>query len=141
MTVDSTTTIAHRNDVEVRVVRHAVPAPERSIEVFEGERLVAFTHQLARLDARAALPSRDAALTAALATLQRVAPDLVGNVEVQWIEPHDEGVIRGMKVKTRQADGRYAWVVVGAKGETITFERDVVWSEGMSRRMTEQLLQ
>ena len=41
----------------------------------------------------------------------------------------------------RQADGRYAWVVVGANAEAITFERDVVWSEGMSRRLTQQLLQ
>lgn len=141
MTIDPTTTTARRNDVEVRIVSHPLAAPERSIEVFAGARLVAFTHQLARFDARDAMPTREAAHAAALATLQRVAPDLLDGLELQWIEPHDEGAIRGMKVKTRQADGRYAWVVVGANAEAITFERDVVWSEGMSRRLTQQLLQ
>jgi hypothetical protein len=138
--LSSTTNPALRNEREVRVVRYSVAAPERSIEVFAADRLGAFAYQLERLDARDCLPSHDDAHAAALALLVRVAPDLVGRLALQWIEVHDEGSVRGVKVKLRQSDGRYAWVVVGAGGEPITFERDVVWSEDMGQRLTEQLL-
>ena len=94
------------------------------------------------------LPTRDAAQQVAMRFVAEVAPDLEGKLEVLWVEPHSEtfqverqsATLTGMKVKTRQPDGRYAWVIVGAQDTVITFERDIVWNFNMSERTTEKWL-
>lgn len=93
------------------------------------------------------LLDRPASQRAADAFLACHAEDLVGRVRVLWIEPHEEivnaegrEVITGMKVKMRQNDGRYAWVIIGAGEEVITFERDIVWNTSRSERSTEKWL-
>ena len=126
---------ARRGDAAVTIVRFGSAATSDYVTlVSEADRIVAFVRVLARLDARDALPSPDVARATAMALFARIAPDLVDGIEVSWIEPHDEATVRGMKVKCRQRDGRHAWVVVGANREPITFERDVVWSDGIGRR-------
>lgn len=93
------------------------------------------------------LPGKSHSQRVADAFLVRHAPDLLERVRVLWIEPHEEvvtaeerEVVTGMKVKMRQDDGRYAWVIVGTEGEVITFERDIVWNTSMSERSTEKWL-
>ena len=110
-------------------------------------RLLGMTRMEARL-AVGGLPDRETARTVAEEFLADAAPDLHGAVEVLWIEPHDETiavdgrdvVVSGMKVKCRDQSGTYAWVIVGPRSEVVTFERDVIWNDDMSRRETEQWL-
>ncbi len=94
------------------------------------------------------IPDREKARTVAEEFVADAAADLHGGLDVLWIEPHDETitadgcdvVITGMKVKCRDQSGTYAWVIVGPCNEVITFERDVIWNDDMSRRETEQWL-
>lgn len=97
----------------------------------------------------AALPGQAAAQAAADAFLRTHAPDLLHSREVHWIKPHDETLHRhgrahtlaGMKVKMRnRQDGRWFWVIVGAGGRPIVFERDIVWLRFPGKRQTEQWL-
>ena len=118
-----------------------------------GERLKGFTQMDATLS-QGQLPSETQAEKAAIAYLQKVAPDLLPSMQIQWIKPHDEQIqvqgeagrpqavtITGMKVKCyNPGDGRYFWVIVGANNQIITFERDIVWSNNMGRRETEKWL-
>lgn len=105
------------------------------------------------LDVQGELPSRDRANTVAIQFLKRHAPDLIANMQVSWIDPHDELIrdasgaravekrITGMKVKCRNgADGTWFWVIVGPKEQVITFERDIVWVTFPGRRKTEKWL-
>lgn len=66
-----------------------------------------------------------------------------------WIEVHDEEVhinnsiiiVQGMKYKCyNKLEDNYAWVIVGFDGNIITFERDILWSNGMQKRVTEKWL-
>lgn len=100
-------------------------------------------------DADAPLPGEDEARAAADAFLRAHAPDLLGKRELHWIRPHDETVLkggqphklRGMKVKMRnRSDGRWFWVIVGAQGRPIVFERDIVWLNFPGKRQTEKWL-
>ncbi|PAT34477.1 hypothetical protein CK620_09165 [Vandammella animalimorsus] len=100
-------------------------------------------------DADAPLPGRAQAQAVAEAFLQAHAPDLLGKRELHWIRPHDETVLkggqphklRGMKVKMRnRSDGRWFWVIVGAQGRPIVFERDIVWLNFPGKRQTEKWL-
>lgn len=113
----------------------------------ETARLLGVTRMEARF-ADGELPDRETARTVAEGFLADAAPDLHGTLDVLWIEPHDETitadgrevVVTGMKVKCRDPSGTYAWVVVGPGNAVVTFERDVVWNDDMSRRATEQWL-
>jgi hypothetical protein len=95
--------------------------------------------------------------TIALDFLRKNAPDLLDTVEVRWIRPtrkipqtppHDEGfkldtgeIITGMRVKLwANNTKKYAWVIVGANGQVINFERDIIWSTLKHRRTTEKWL-
>lgn len=104
-----------------------------------------------RMEARFAdddLPDKGTARNIADEFIAEAAPDLHGTLDVLWIESHDETitadghevVISGMKVKCRDPSGTYAWVIVGPENEVITFERDIIWNDDMSRRQTEQWL-
>lgn len=46
----------------------------------------------------------------------------------------------GTKVKTRHANGRYAWVIVGADETILTYERDITWDSAAGRRSAEMWL-
>ncbi|ELY99943.1 hypothetical protein [Natrialba aegyptia] len=113
----------------------------------ETSRLLGVTRMQARL-AGGDLPDRGTARDVADEFIAEAAPDLDGTLDVLWIEPHDETittdghevVISGMKVKCRDPTGTYAWVIIGPENEVITFERDIIWNDDMSRRQTEQWL-
>ena len=119
----------------------------------DGKRLKGFTQMDERLS-DGQLPDKVQAEKAALAYLQKYAPDLLNSMEIQWIKPHDEQIqlqreigepqtvtITGMKVKCyNTANGRYFWVIVGPQEQIVTFERDIVWSTNMGQRQTEKWL-
>lgn len=81
--------------------------------------------------------------------LARVDPNYAAELQLQWIDQHDETIttpdqadhtIAGMKVKTRHRDGRYAWAVVGPGPQIITYERDITWDAPAARRITHMWL-
>ena len=93
-----------------------------------------------------ALPSQDEARSIALRFLSGHASDLLQNLQISFIAPHDEPVqaesrpvtLTGMKVKMRNtADGRWFWVIVGLDREVMVFERDIVWANHQGRGTTE----
>ena len=114
--------------------------------------LKGFAHlSLARVDQP--LPSRARTEAIARDFLQRQAPDLLPEMKISWIEPHDESlriqreghrqavVLTGMKLKARNlADGRWFWVIVGSDEQVMIFERDIVWITFPGHRQTEKWL-
>ncbi len=112
------------------------------------DRLLGLT-RLHRGMVQADLPTREQAATVATAFLEQVAPELVDDRTVLWIERHDETVVyegaehlvAGMKVKMRRpSDGLYFWVIVAGDGQVITFERDIYWIEMPGKRRTQKWL-
>jgi len=107
------------------------------------------------LDAKDTLPSNEHAQEIAFDLLTQIAPDLLSNRDVLWTKPHSEtmritepasgqvkGVeITGIKVKSRNLnDGLYHWVIIGANGQVIAFERDIKWIKFPGKRATEKWL-
>jgi hypothetical protein len=100
------------------------------------------------------LPTVAQAQRIAHSYLEQQAPDLLPGMALQWVQPHHETLrtatadgqtrehtLTGMKVKCRnENDGRYFWVIVGADGVVLTFERDIVWDFTRSLRQTEKWL-
>lgn len=91
------------------------------------------------------LPDRAESRRAAFDLIRRAAGAYADDLVVQWIKPHDETVtddggqvrtVTGMKVKTRHADGRYTWAVVGPGGVCLTYERGIHWDAARARRGT-----
>lgn len=81
--------------------------------------------------------------------LKEVDTQLNKNLENQWMDKHDEQIIidgktitvTGMKYKCyNKTDNTYAWIIIGWDGTIITFERDIIWSNGMQKRITEKWL-
>lgn len=81
--------------------------------------------------------------------LAKIAPDLLENRQLMWIEPHDEKLIingknitlTGMKVKSRNtATGLYFWTMIDGNGKVYVFERDIEWLNFQGRRGTEKWL-
>lgn len=95
------------------------------------------------------LPTRERSEEVARAFLQQFAPDLLPDLELHWIEAHEETVrtaagdvtLAGMKVKMRNpADGKWFWVIVGSDEKALIFERDIVWISFPGHRQTEKWL-
>lgn len=95
------------------------------------------------------LPTKDKAKEVALDFISSYAGDLLKNMEIKWIKPHDETVkigdishiVSGMKVKCRNLDdGKYFWVIVGKDNNVIVFERDIIWNFIKGGRQTEKWL-
>ncbi|WJV25511.1 MULTISPECIES: hypothetical protein [Pseudomonas] len=99
------------------------------------------------------LPSRERSEAIARDFLQQYAPDLLEQMRISWIEPHDEPLkvmrngreeivtLTGMKIKARNlADGRWFWVIVGGDAKPMVFERDIVWITFPGKRKTEKWL-
>lgn len=99
------------------------------------------------------LPTRSRTEAIARGFLQSHAPELLPQMQISWIEPHDEPLrvqregrtetltLTGMKVKARNlADGRWFWVIVGADERPMVFERDIVWINFPGHRKTEKWL-
>lgn len=99
------------------------------------------------------LPSKDESKQVALNFLKMYAPDLLDNMEVHWVKPHDENiylktgnvtkevVITGMKVKCRNLnDGLWFWVIVNHEKQAYIFERDIEWINFPGKRKTEKWL-
>ncbi|MEB4613684.1 hypothetical protein, partial [Leucobacter sp. M11] len=106
--------------------------------------LFGYTRQTAGFGA-GELPSPDVAERIALAFLAEVDPGYAAGLTVQWVDRHDETIVTGdgaetavsgMKVKTRHDSGLYAWVIVGAGTEIVTYERDIRWDPSNARRHT-----
>lgn len=81
--------------------------------------------------------------------LKKIAPELSQDLELQWVDRHDEEIVingqkrtlSGMKYKCyRPSLDDYAWVIVASDGSVITYERDILWSNGMSKRITNKWL-
>lgn len=99
------------------------------------------------------LPSKDESKQVAFDFLKTYAPDLLDNMEVHWVKPHDETiyvktgnttkevVITGMKVKCRNLnDGLWFWVIVNHEKQAYIFERDIEWINFPGKRKTEKWL-
>jgi len=99
------------------------------------------------------LPAKDRAEQIAREFLRQYASDLLDNMELHWIAPHDEPIhvthlgqaqdvtLTGMKVKMRNTqDGLWFWVIVGGDEQVIVFERDVYWISFPGKRRTEKWL-
>lgn len=101
------------------------------------------------------LPTQDEALQVSEEFLERVAPDLLENRKVQWVEPHNEVIkiqneskqlteeltITGMKVKSLNTEtGLYFWTIVDANRQVFIFERDIKWITFPGKRGTEKWL-
>lgn len=95
------------------------------------------------------LPTKPIAEKIALDFVRKLAPDLLENKQILWIQPHSEPMqkdgksiqVWGMKVKCRDLNtGLYFWVVVGADKQVITFERDIKWITFPGKRGTEKWL-
>lgn len=86
----------------------------------------------------------------ARAFLDQYAPDLIENLDLQWIKPHDEKInintreqvtLTGMKVKCRdRSTGLYFWVIIAPDKSVIVFERDIHWNFAFGGRQTEKWL-
>lgn len=81
--------------------------------------------------------------------LKAIDPHLANELSNIWIDRHDEEItiggekktVSGMKYKCyNKSQNNYAWVIVGHDGSIETFERDIIWSNGMQKRVTEKWL-
>jgi len=99
------------------------------------------------------LPDKDKSEQIARDFLKQYAPELLNNIELHWVAPHDEPIhithfgkaqdvtLTGMKVKMRNKhDGLWFWVIVGADERVMVFERDIYWISFPGRRRTEKWL-
>lgn len=106
--------------------------------------LYGYTRQTEGFSAES-MPTAEAAERTAFDVLRSIDPAFTDGLTVQWVDRHDETIagadgspvtVSGMKVKTRHDSGLYSWVIVGADNQVITYERDVTWDTGHSRRQT-----
>lgn len=102
----------------------------------------------------AVLPKPERAEAIANAYLTEVAPDLLQDRRVLWVDAHEETLrirrgtddyqeikVQGMKVKSRNTrTGLYFWVIVGADEQVMVFERDIRWITFPGKRGTEKWL-
>ena len=102
----------------------------------------------------AVLPKPERAEAIANAYLTEVAPDLLQDRRVLWVDSHEETLrirrgaddyqeikVQGMKVKSRNTrTGLYFWVIVGADEQVMVFERDIRWITFPGKRGTEKWL-
>lgn len=82
--------------------------------------------------------------------LEKVDPQLAADLENLWIAQHDESImiapkttllISGMKYKCyRAAKNDYSWVIVGADGSILCYERNIKWDMAAQKRITEKWL-
>ncbi|MFT6914705.1 MAG: hypothetical protein ACJAWL_001001 [Motiliproteus sp.] len=100
------------------------------------------------------LPQPEHAKAIADKYLAEVAPDLLQDRKILWVDVHDETLrisdnadgysevrVQGMKVKSRNTrTGLYFWVIVGADEQVMVFERDIRWIIFPGKRGTEQWL-
>ncbi|MBP6861213.1 MAG: hypothetical protein KBC57_02500 [Neisseriaceae bacterium] len=120
-----------------------------SLVLNESGRLKGFTRINPNLIAPVALDKADAQAIAE-GFLAEYAPDLLPNMNVQWVDLHDEPVrtvagttatLTGMKMKARDRQtGLYFWVIVAADRSVMIFERDINWNFTVGGRQTEKWL-
>lgn len=141
------------DDRPVTVVRYQAEAPARgggehvTVVLDESDTLLGYTRMIA--GTTGALPDDDQAERQAMEWLRSFDADYAAGLTVSWIDQHDETVtdaagtertISGVKVKTHHESGLYAWIIVGAGGQIITYERDIRWDSSAGRRGTEMWL-
>lgn len=141
------------DDTPVTIVRYQddgcrLGAPQSSV-VFDAEGTVLGFTRLAEPADGAKPPGDGESEEIALEFLDRVAPRYAEGLSVEWADRHDEIVtsaggdavtVSGTKVKMHHDNGRYSWVVVGANGEILTYERDITWDSEQGRRGTQMWL-
>ncbi|MBO3734985.1 hypothetical protein [Glycomyces niveus] len=117
--------------------------PHATVVADRDGRLLGYT--CLRANDPADLLDRAESRRAAFDLIRRAAGAYADDLAVQWIKRHDETVaeadgsvraVTGMKVKTRHADGRYTWAVVGPGGTVLTYERGISWDAARARRGT-----
>lgn len=148
--VESSIRHEHHDGVPVTVTRFQPhPAPtcggeHVTVVTADDGTVYGYTRQICEYSSPE-LPTRDEAERIAFDFLRSIDPAYAAGLTVQWIEPHDETIagadgerliITGMKVKTRHESGLYTWVIVGAGGGVVTYERDIAWNSDHSRRET-----
>ncbi|MDO5607339.1 MAG: hypothetical protein Q4G08_02675 [Capnocytophaga sp.] len=111
-------------------------------------KILGFTH-MDRKYAATQLLSKTETERIAKDFLKKTDASLADKLENQWIERHDEEitvggkkmVLAGMKYKCYDAAADdYAWVIIGADGSVVTFERDIKWNNAAQKRITEKWL-
>jgi hypothetical protein len=137
----------------VRFQREGEPvtmgAPHLTVVLDENDVLLGYT----RLDPAAGrakdLPGDQRAHRIATGFVGDLDPRYAAGLSVAWVDRHDEKVttadgaevtVSGMKVKSHHENGLYAWVIVGAGGEILTYERDIRWDSSAGRRGTQMWL-
>lgn len=95
------------------------------------------------------LPDHDQAREQAMRWLNNHAPGYTDGLTVNWVDQHNETItdttgakrtISGIKIKTQHESGLYAWVIVDARGQVLTYERDIRWDSAAGRRATQMWL-
>ncbi|MEV0227125.1 hypothetical protein [Streptomyces sp. NPDC050704] len=141
------------NDRDVTVIRrqpdgYRLGGPHASVVVDDNGTLLGFTSLDDRL-AGADLPGADRSEWTALRFLRHAAPDHVDGLDVDWVDPHSEKVVRadgstatvaGTKVKMHHENGLYTWVVIAPDGDVLTYERGIAWDLDQGRRGTQMWL-
>ncbi len=101
------------------------------------------------LQNKSKLPTEEESRKIAIVFIKEVAPDLIDNMKVLWMKPHDEPLVHenkkytitGMKVKCRDLNtGLYFWVIIGADKKIMAFERNIKWIAFPGKRGTEKWL-
>lgn len=120
-----------------------------SLVVDDAGKLKGITRMNPALESTAQV-SKDKAEAVARTFLAHYAPDLLENLKLQWVDPHEEVilteagkkvVLTGMKVKCRDSKtGLYFWVIVAADASVMVFERDINWNFIKGGRQTEKWL-
>lgn len=95
------------------------------------------------------LPNDKEAKKIALVFLQKFAPDLIANMQILWIDKHDEFLqvggkkilIQGTKVKCQdKQSGLYFWTIIDENKKVFVFEREIKWITFPGKRGTEKFL-
>lgn len=103
------------------------------------------------------LPDEDESKKIAIETIEKLAPDLIGQYEIKWVLPLQEKPVKipheipfpftddsrkihlvtGVRVKLFFAKlNSWGWVIVGRQGKVIAFEREITWNTIMNKRST-----
>lgn len=141
------------NDTPVSVTRfqpagYRLGIPHLTVVLDGSDTVLGYTFLSRPSTENAAVPDEPTARGLAYAFIEAFDPAYAKGLTTQWTARHDEAaedeqgrfVMPGTKVKTRHDSGLYAWAVIGADGRVLTWERDIAWDFGESRRATRMWL-
>jgi hypothetical protein len=129
--------------------RATANGPHLTVVLDEEDVLLGYTRLAPAADGSGSPPGGREAREAAGRFMSALDPAYAAGLSVDWVDRHDEevttadgtrAVVSGTKVKSHHEDGLYSWVVVGAGGQVVTYERDIRWDSAEGRRGTEMWL-